>query len=106
MENEKTFEDYKKAFARIIDICITHNNQSSELDCNYNNPVYLNILKKTLLNREMYLDTFIKIQLASLNDPSLYFNSSYSFGYIKFIDVDRIINTSNTILHNKFGKTL
>jgi hypothetical protein len=103
---QKTFEDYKKVFDNIIDICLTHNEQSMNLDKFHNDVEILPALKERLKNREIFLDMYIKIQLASLKDSSLYFDSNFCFGYIKFIDIDKIINYCNNFLMSYFGKTL
>jgi hypothetical protein len=103
---EKTFEDYKKVFDNIIDICLTHNEQSLDLDKYYNNMELLQQLKEKLKDREMYLDMYVKIQLASLKDFSLYFDCNFCFGFKKYIDMDRIIDYCNNILICKFNKKL
>lgn len=103
-EDRIRFKMYQKVFENIINICNHHNKQSLEVDVQYNHPTCQAELTDKLKNRNMYLDIYIKTQLASLNDMLLYFNSSFSFGYTKYIDIDNLIISCNNEIRNKFSK--
>ena len=102
-EDRIKFLMYQKVFENIINICNHHNKQSLELDIEYNHPTSRALLTSKLDSRNMYLDIYVKTQLASLKDMLLYFNSSFHFGYTKFIDIDNLIISCNNELRNKFS---
>ena len=103
-EDRIRFRMYQQVFENIINICNHHNKQSLELDVQYNHPTFRALLTDKLDNRNMYLDIYVKTQLASLKDMLLYFNSSFNFGYTKFIDIDNLIISCNNELRRKFDK--
>jgi hypothetical protein len=104
VEIETAFKLIKKVFENIIDICIHHNKQSLELDVNFRYNLAKSLLLEKLKNREIYLDIYIKTQLATLKDSTIYFDSQFQFGYKKHIDIDGLTNHCNSILINKFNK--
>jgi len=107
MENEENrikFLMHKKVFENIINICNHHNKQSVEMDMEYNHPTCRQGIEDRLKDRHMYLDIYIKTQLATLKDMSLYFDSLFCFGYVKFIDIDKLIISCNNQLRYKFDK--
>jgi len=103
-EIETAFKVMKKVFENIIDICILHNKQSLELDVNFRYPSTRQMLLEKLKNREIYLDIYIKTQLATLKDSTIYFDSQFQFGYKKHIDIDGLTNHCNAILLNRFNE--
>jgi hypothetical protein len=103
-EDRIRFRMFQKVFENIINICNEHNKQSLELDVQYNHPTSRALLTSKLDNRNMYLDIYVKTQLASLKDMLLYFNNSFKFGYTKFIDIDNLIISCNNELRRKFDK--
>ena len=104
VEIETAFKVMKKVFENIIDICIHHNKQSLELDVSFRYATARKMLNKKIENREIYLDIYIKTQLATLKDSTLYFDSQFQFGYKKYVDIDGLINHSNLILLNRFNE--
>ena len=102
-EHRIKFLMYKKVFENIISISNHHNKQSLEMDIEYNHPTCRQALIYKLKDRHMYLDIYIKTQLATLKDMSLYFDSSFCVGYAKYIDIDKLIITCNNELRNKFS---
>lgn len=103
-EDRIKFLMYQTIFENIINICNHHNKQSLEMDIEYNHPTCRQALIDKLKNRHMYLDIYIKTQLATLKDMFLYFNSSFCFGHTKFIDIDNLIITCNNEIRQKFSK--
>lgn len=103
-EIETRFKLMKKVYENIINICIHHNKQSLELDDNFRYNTAKSLLLEKLKNREIYLDIYIKTQLATLKDSTIYFDSQFQFGYKKYIDIDGLINHCNSILLNRFNE--
>lgn len=105
IENDRMkFKMHKQMFENIINICNRHNEQTLEIDVQYNHPTCQAELIDKYKNRHMYLDIYIKTQLAMLRDMSLYFNSSFNFGCTMFININELIISCNNVLRYKFDK--
>jgi len=103
-EDRIKFRMHKQIFENIINICNRHNEQTLEINVQYNHPNCQIELIDKYKDRHMYLDIYIKTQLATLKDMSLYFNCSFNFGYTKFINIDELIISCNNVLRYKFDK--